>query len=59
MSFIPPTTFHASSFSIFQQSLMQHDDLPMADVVDSQVFQRAFDEHAVDFGNEDDAAFAP
>jgi hypothetical protein len=59
MSFIPPTTFHASSFSIFQQSLMQNDDLPMADVVDSQLFQRAFDAHAVDFGNEDDAVYTP
>lgn len=59
MSFTPPTAFQASSFSIFQRSLMQNDDLPMADVVDSELFQQAFDEHAVDFGDEEDAVYTP
>lgn len=59
MSFTPPTAFQASSFSIFQRSLMQNDDLPMAEVVESELFQQAFDEHAVDFGDEEDAVYTP
>jgi len=38
---------------------MQNDDLPMADVVDSELFQQAFDEHAVDFGDGEDAVYTP
>ncbi|MEO8498340.1 MAG: IS4 family transposase, partial [Planctomycetota bacterium] len=59
MSFTPPTTFQASSFSIFQRSLMQNDELPLADVVDGELFQQAFDRHAVDFGDDDDAVYTP
>lgn len=59
MSFTPPTAFQASSFSIFQRSLMQNNDLPMAEVVNSELFQQAFDEHAVEFGDEEDAVYTP
>ena len=59
MSFTPPTTFQASSFSIFQRSLMQNDELPLANVVESELFQQAFDEHAVDFGDDEEAVDTP
>ena len=60
MSFTPTTAFNASSFSIFQRSLMQNDDLPLADVVDSELFEQAFQEHGVDFGaDEEDVVYTP
>ena len=60
MTFTPPTTFNASSFSIFQRSLMQNEDLPLADIVDSELFEQAFQEHNVDFGaDEEDVVYTP
>jgi hypothetical protein len=60
MPFTPPPAFNPSSFSLFQKSLMQNDDLPLADVVDGRLFERAFDEHEVDFGaDDDDAVYTP
>jgi hypothetical protein len=38
---------------------MQSDELPLADVVDGELFQQAFDEHAVDFGDDEDAVYTP
>ena len=40
MPFTPTSTFDASSFSIFRRSLMQTDELPLADVIDSDLFAR-------------------
>ena len=59
MSFTPPTAFDASSFSIFRRSLMQKDGLPLADVVDSDLFARGFAGHDVDFGDDEDAVYTP
>ena len=59
MSFTPPATFHASSFSVFQRSLMQNDELPLADIVGSKRFAQAFEEHGVDFGDDEDAVYTP
>ena len=59
MPFTPPCAFNASSFSIFQKSLMQNDELPLADVVDGRLIEQAFDEHQVDFGNDDDVVYTP
>ncbi|MEI6538326.1 MAG: hypothetical protein WCO86_02205 [Planctomycetota bacterium] len=39
-----PATLNASSFSIFKHSLMQTDDLPMADIVDGNASSRLDDE---------------
>jgi hypothetical protein len=59
MSFTPPTAFNASSFSIFQRSLMQHGELPLTDVVESELFGQAFDKHDVDFADDEDAVYTP
>jgi hypothetical protein len=59
MSFTPPTAFDASSFSIFRRSLMQKDGLPLADVVDSDLFAQAFKQHDVHFGGDEDAVYTP
>jgi hypothetical protein len=39
--------------------MMQSDELPLADVVNEDRFQEAFDEHQVDFGSDDDAVYTP
>jgi len=59
MPFTPSATFDASSFFIFQQSLMQNDDLPLADVVNSDLFAGAFERHGVAFGDDEDAVYTP
>ncbi len=52
MSFIPAACFRAASFSLFQRSMMQQEDLPLADALDEVHWQEAFAEHQVDFGKE-------
>ena len=59
MPFTPPARFKAASFSIFQRSLMQHGELPLADAIDSDLFARAFEQHGVEFGGDDDAVYTP
>ena len=59
MPFTPPARFDAASFSLFQQSMMQTDDLPLADVIDGQLFEQAFEEHQVDFADDEDAVYTP
>jgi hypothetical protein len=59
MSFTPPVAFNASSFSIFRRSLMQNDELPLADIVDSELFAQAFEDHDVDFGDDEDSVYTP
>jgi hypothetical protein len=39
--------------------MMQNDELPLGDAIDADLFQEAFDEHQVDFGNDDDAVYTP
>jgi hypothetical protein len=59
MPFTSRRRFNALSFSIFQRSLMQTDELPLADVVDNSLFEHVFEEHGVEFGTEDDAVYTP
>lgn len=59
MSFTPFPRWNASSFSVFQRSLMQSDALPLADVINDEVFEDVLKEHEVDFGTEDDAVYTP
>ena len=54
MLFTPTARFDASSFSIFQRSMMQNDQLPLAEVIDDERFAQAFEEHGVDFGSDDE-----
>jgi hypothetical protein len=59
MSFTPPAAFDASSFSIFRRSLMQNDELPLTEVVDSDRFAQVFEKHGVDFGDEEGVVYTP
>ena len=39
--------------------MMQNDALPLVDAIDDASFEETFDEHQVDFGNDDDAVYTP
>ena len=59
MSFTPPAAFDASSFSIFQRSLLQDNELPLTDVINNDLFAAAFKEHGVNFGADEDDVYTP
>ena len=59
MPFIPPKNFDCSSFSLFQDSMLQSEEFPLFESLDEERFQRAFDEHGVDFGNDPDTVYSP
>jgi hypothetical protein len=59
MPFYPLRAFVKSSFSIIKDSLLQSDQLPLADVIDEQEFAIAFKAHGVNFGQSDDAIYTP
>jgi len=60
MPFTLPARFNASSFSIFKRSMMQDDQLPLVDAIDGECFARAFEEHDVNFGaDDDDVVYTP
>jgi hypothetical protein len=54
MPFTPSPRFNASSFSIFMRSMMQDEQLPLAETLEDERFQQVFDEYGVEFGHEDD-----
>ncbi len=55
MSLYSPLARKASSFSLFSDSMLQDESLPLADVINSELFKQAFKEFDVDFGSDDDA----
>lgn len=59
MSFYSQFQRVASSFSLFSDSLMQDESLPLAEVIDDDLFEQAFDEFEVDFGTAEDAVYTP
>jgi len=54
-----PSTFRSGDFDLIKQSLLQADDLPLADVVDTNQWQAIFDKHEVNFGSDEDAVYTP
>ncbi len=46
-------------FSIFQRSMIQSDDLPLSEILDSSLIADAFEEDKVDFGIADEDVFTP
>ena len=47
------------SFDLIKNSLLQHEDLPLADVIDCDCWQAVFDEHEIDFGSGEDSIYTP
>ena len=46
-------------FDLIKDSLLQRDDLPLADVIDCEHWQTVFDQHGIDFGADDDCVYTP
>lgn len=46
-------------FSIFQRSMIQSDDLPLSEILDSTLIADAFEEDGIDFGIADEDVFTP
>ena len=47
------------SFDLIKNSLLQHEDLPLADVIDCDCWQAVFDEHEIDFGSGEGSIYTP
>lgn len=54
-----PTAFARNSFAVIKDSLAQSDELPLTEVLDDAVFEKAFKDHHVDFGAPHDAVYTP
>jgi hypothetical protein len=59
MPFTLSACFNALSFSVFRRSMMQDDELPLTDAIDDERFESVFEDHEIDFGNDDDAVYTP
>ena len=49
----------SGSFELVRNSMLQSDDLPLAEVVEANQWQSVFDEHEIDFGSDEDAVYTP
>ena len=52
-------SFSLRCFSIFQRSMIQANELPLCEVLDSSLFAKAFEEDEVVFGIDDENVFTP
>jgi hypothetical protein len=59
MSFSSQQPRDASSFSVFSDSMIQDESLPLSELVNSKVFAEAFDQFKVSFATEEDAVYTP
>ena len=53
------TPFDSRSFDLIKDSMLQSEELPLAEVLDADQWQTVFDKHEVDFGNDEDAIYTP
>lgn len=47
------------SFDLIKNSMLQSQQLPLAEVVDGNQWQEIFDAHQIDFGNSEEAVYTP
>ena len=52
-------SFRSRNFDLIKNSMLQSNGLPLAEVLDTDQWQAVFDEHEVDFGNDEDAIYTP
>ena len=57
MSILPIRSFLC--FSIFQRSMIQNDQLPLCEVLDSSLIADIFEEDQISFGNDHEDVFTP
>jgi len=49
----------SGGFQLIKDSMLQSDELPLAEVLDENDWQQVFDKHEIDFGNDEDAIYTP
>ena len=54
-----PSQLNSGSFELVRNSMLQSDDLPLAEIVEAKQWQSVLDEHEIDFGSEKDAVYTP
>lgn len=47
------------SFDVIRDSMLQSDELPLAEVLDDNHWQDIFETHQIDFGNDEEAVYTP
>ena len=47
------------NFDLIKDSMLQSEDLPLAEVLDDNQWQEIFDAHEIDFGSDEDAVYTP
>ena len=47
------------SFRLLKDSMLQSDDLPLAEVLDDNDWQKVFDKHEIDFGHDEETIYTP
>ena len=47
------------SFDLIKDSLLQHEDLPLTNVIDCDCWQAVFDKHEIDFGSDEGSIYTP
>ena len=47
------------NFNLIKDSMLQSDDLLLAEVIDGDHWQDIFDAHEIDFGSDEDSVYTP
>ena len=47
------------SFNLIKDSMLQSDELPLAEVLDENQWEAIFGKHQIDFGNDEQAVYTP
>ncbi len=59
MSFYTNQPLDAASFRIFSQSMLQSESLPLSQVIDEELFKKAFELFEVEFAHDEEAVYTP
>ena len=51
--------FKASSFQVIKDAMLQSDELPLSEFIDDEHWQAVFEEHDINFGNDEDSVYTP
>ena len=51
------SSFGSSKFDLIKDSMLQANDLPLSEVVDTDQWQEIFDKHEINFGSAQDAVY--
>lgn len=58
-SYTKSGSFNASSFQVIKDAMLQSDELPLSEFIDDDSWQAVFEEHDINFGNDEDSVYTP